>query len=184
MAWRNIWRNKRRTLITAASILFAVLFAILMRSIQLGSYQNMTDNVVQAYTGYIQVFDKDYYDDKTIDNSILIKDDLLELIESQKNVTLALPRLESFALASSGNQTKGIMLVGTDLEREDQLTSLSGKIKDGSYLKPGERGLLVSERLAKYLKPSVGDTVVLISQGYHGVGAADQYPVTGIIQYL
>jgi len=182
MAWRNIWRNKRRTLITAASILFAVLFAILMRAIQLGSYQNMTDNVVKAYTGYIQVFHKDYYSDKTIDNSILLQDDLLDKIEGQKNVTLALPRMESFALASSGNQTKGIMLVGTDLERENQLTNLSGKIKAGSYLEPGERGLMVSERLAKYLKTSVGDTVVLISQGYHGVGAADQYPVKGIIR--
>jgi len=181
MAWRNIWRNKRRTLITTASILFAILFAILMRAIQLGTYDNMIDNVVQAYTGYIQVFDKNYQDDKSIDNSLEIKDELIKTIEGHENVTLALPRLESFALASSGNQTKGIMLVGTDLGKEDSLTNLSEKLASGNFLNPGERGLMVSERLASFLKVSVGDTVVLISQGYHGIGAADQYRVAGIL---
>ena len=183
MAWRNIWRNKRRTLITTASIFFAVLFAILMRAIQLGSYQNMVDNVVQAYTGYIQVFDKDYQEDKSIDNSILLSDQLIAQIEKQNAVTLAVPRLESFALASSGNQTKGVMLVGTDTDKDDQLTQLSNKIVDGRYLKPGERGIMVSERLAHYLKAEVADTIVLISQGYHGIGAADQYPVVGILRF-
>lgn len=183
MAWRNIWRNKRRTLITTASIVFAIFFAILMRSIQTGTYQNMIDNVVQAYTGYIQVFHKEYQDDKIIDNSILLSNDLLNNIEAHKNVTLTVPRLESFALASSGNQTKGIMLVGTDLEKENELTSLSEKLVEGEYLKAGQRGILVSERLASFLNTGIGDTVVLISQGYHGIGAADQYRVQGIIRF-
>ena len=182
MAWRNIWRNKRRTFITAASILFAILFAILMRSIQLGTYQNMIDSVVQAYTGYIQVFHKEYQDDKSINNSLLVEDGLLDRINSHEFVPKTVPRLESFALASSGNQTKGIMVVGTNPDLEDELTGLSKKMVSGKYLKPGQRGILVSERLASFLKAGVGDTVVLISQGYHGIGAADQYPVIGIIR--
>ena len=55
LAWRNIWRNRRRTLITAASVLFALFFALIMRSMQIGTYARMTDNLVQAYTGYLQV---------------------------------------------------------------------------------------------------------------------------------
>ena len=183
MAWRNIWRNKRRTLITAASILFAVFFAIFMRAIQLGSYGNMVDNVVQAYTGYIQIFDHRYQEDKVIDHSIDYKDGLLDKIEAHSNVTIAVPRLESFALASSGTKTKGIMLVGTDPARDDELTNLSGKIVEGEYLKEGDTGLLVSQRLASYLKAGIGGTIVLISQGYHGIGAADQYKVQGIIKF-
>lgn len=183
MAWRNIWRNKRRTLITTASILFAVLFAVLMRSIQLGSYGNMVDNVVQAYTGYIQIFDDNYKGDESLENSIKISQNLLSEIEGIENVTLALPRLESFALASSGNQTKGVMVVGTDPEKDDQLTELSLKIVQGDFLKNGDQGVLVSERLASYLKTSVGDTVILISQGYHGISAADQFVVQGILRF-
>lgn len=183
MAWRNIWRNKRRTLITAASIFFAVFFAIMMRAIQLGSYGNMVDNVVQAYTGYIQVFDDKYKGDESIENSIELNADLLSQIESIDNVTLTLPRLESFALASSGNQTKGIMVVGTDPEKDDQLTNLSSKMVEGKYLKKGDTGVLVSQRLASYLKTTVGDTVILISQGYHGISAADQFVVQGILKF-
>ncbi len=183
MAWRNIWRNKRRTLITAASILFAVFFAIIMRSIQLGTYKNMIDNVVQAYTGYIQIFDHRFKKDETIEHTMDYSKDLMNNILSDENVSIAVPRLESFALASTGSQTKGVMVVGTDPYQEDLLTRLSKKLVDGTYLKTGDRGILVSERLAHYLKAQSGDTVVLISQGYHGVGAADQYVVQGIIRF-
>ncbi len=183
MAWRNIWRNKRRTLITAASILFAVFFAIIMRSIQLGTYKNMIDNVVQAYTGYIQIFDHRFKKDETIEHTMDYSKDLMNNILSDENVSIAVPRLESFALASTGTQTKGVMVVGTDPYQEDLLTRLSKKLVDGTYLKTGDRGILVSERLAHYLKAQSGDTVVLISQGYHGVGAADQYVVQGIIRF-
>lgn len=183
MAWRNIWRNKRRTLITAASILFAVFFAIIMRSIQLGTYKNMIDNVVQAYTGYIQIFDHRFKKDETIEHTMDYSKDLMNNILSDENVSIAVPRLESFALASTGSQTKGVMVVGTDPYQEDLLTRLSKKLVDGTYLNAGDRGILVSERLAHYLKAQSGDTVVLISQGYHGVGAADQYVIQGIIRF-
>ena len=78
MAWRNIWRNKRRSLITISSILFAIFFSIVMRGFQLGSYKNMVDNVVQAYTGYIQVFDRQYQSDKIIENTILMEDNIVK----------------------------------------------------------------------------------------------------------
>jgi len=183
MAWRNIWRNKRRTLITAASILFAVFFAILMRSIQLGTYDNMINNVVQAYTGYIQIFDHRFKADETIEHSMVYSEDLIQQINSHENVKQVVPRLESFALASTGTQTKGVMVVGTQPDADHQLTKLKNKLIKGKYLSSGDHGVLVSERLAKFLKAEIGDTVVLISQGYHGVGAADQYPVQGIIRF-
>jgi ABC-type lipoprotein release transport system permease subunit len=143
----------------------------------------MVDNVVQAYTGYIQVFDRNYQVDKIIENTFLISDDLVSEMEKSENVTLALPRLESFALASSGNQTKGVLLVGTDPAKDDQLTHLSKKLVKGNYLSMGDSAAMVSERLAKFLKLDVGDTLVLISQGYHGAGAAGKYSVKGILRF-
>ncbi len=128
LAWRNIWRNKRRTLITAASIFFAVLFAILMRSFQLGSYDHMIHNAVESYSGYIQVQDFKYEDEKTIDHSFPHSDTLLDKVRSTKNVTYAVPRLESFALASSGTKTKGALVLGVDPGAEDRLTKSSDKL--------------------------------------------------------
>ena len=60
LAWRNIWRSKKRTWITASSIAFSVFFACLMQSIQLGSYENMIDNSVRFFTGHIGIHQQDY----------------------------------------------------------------------------------------------------------------------------
>ncbi|MCD4679716.1 MAG: FtsX-like permease family protein [Bacteroidales bacterium] len=181
LGWRNIWRNKRRTLITIASIFFAMLFALVMRSFQFGSYDHMVNNVVQSYTGFIQVQNKDYWNDKVIDNTFSISDSLIDLVKSSYNITDVVPRLETYALASYKLQTKGVMVIGIQPSVEDHLTHLSKRIIKGNYLDDENSGLLVSERLAAYLKIDVNDSLVLIGQGYHGMSANGIYPVKGII---
>ncbi len=69
IAWRNLWRNRRRTIITSASIFFAVFFAVVMRSYQLGSYDHMISNVIESFTGNLQVQNIKYQDNPSIDNS-------------------------------------------------------------------------------------------------------------------
>ena len=72
LAWRNLWRNKKRTLIAAASVFFAVLLALMMRSMQTGYYDYMIDASVRMYTGYIQVHGKDYWAKKSLDESMVL----------------------------------------------------------------------------------------------------------------
>lgn len=181
LAWRNLWRNKRRTLITTASIFFGVILSTIMSSMQEGSYAQYIKTIVNSYSGYIQVHSKGYWNDKVINNSLeysLVRQKLSDV----KGITATSPRLENYALASSEEITKGVMVIGIAPIEEDAITNLSKKIIKGNYLKRDDNGVVLGSTLARYLKLEAGDTVVLLSQGYHGIGAAGKYPVRGIIK--
>lgn len=182
LAWRNIWRNKRRTLITTASIFFAMFFALIMRSGQIGTYGHMTKSIVETYTGYIQIHKNGYWKEQIIDNTMEVNNGLLSQLDTFKNVKAAIPRLESFALASTGNQTKGVLVVGINPEKEKQLSDPEKNLKNGNYLTQNSKGILIGSKLAQFLKANVNDTITLISQGYHGTSAAGNFVVEGIIK--
>lgn len=246
IAWRNLWRNRRRTVITSASVFFAVFFAVVMRSYQLGSYDNMINNVIESFTGFLQVQNEKYHDDPSLDNSFEYNDSLIASISKAYGVVSVTPHIESFTLASSGTQTKGVGIIAIDPLREknfsdpekklvkyritveairqikeqgqipegiiEKIKKINGKSysstprlesdlnftdeererfmpailefsrESNNYLAGGDEGILVSDRLAGYLKVEKGDSVILMGQGYHGVSANGIFPVRGIIK--
>jgi putative ABC transport system permease protein len=246
LAWKNLWRNKRRTIITAASIFFAVFFSLVMRSFQLGAYDRMFKNIIESYTGYLQIQHRDYFDEPTIDNSFELSQPLIDKIESDPNVNTLVPRLESFALAADESRTQGVMVLGIDPEGEEKVTDLKSKLvkykltpesiqalkestipartkklldvfTNESYSSEGRllidldigeedtasvlpvlrryasfknryldnnetAGAIIGDGLSDYLKAGVGDTIVLVGQGYHGTSAAGKYEVRGIVR--
>ena len=183
LAWRNLWRNKRRTLITMASVFFAVLLAVSMRSLQEGVYQKMIENVVSFFSGYVQIHQDGYWDDQIIDNSFEKSVEVERTAGEVKDVSDAIPRLESFALASAGNKSKAARVIGINPHLEDGLTHLKSKLTEGSYLLENEGGALVAKGLAEKLGLGVGDTIVLIGAGYHGIMANGLYPIRGLVSF-
>jgi len=182
IAWRNIWRNKRRTMITVASIMFALFFAIIMRGFQRGSYAKMKENAVESYSGYIQIQKSGYWDDKNINNVFSLDEAMIAKFESDPRVEVLIPRIESFALASSGVSTKGVAVMGISPEKEDKMTRIKSYLKTGEFLNTKDKSILVAAGLAKFLNINIQDTLVLFSSGYHGVSAAGLYPVKGILK--
>ncbi len=182
LAWRNIWRNKRRTLITVASIMFALFFAIIMRGFQKGSYAKMKENAIESYSGYLQIHKSGYWDDKNINNVFSLEDEIIDAFTSDSRVIEVIPRLESFALVSSGESTKGAAVIGISPEKEDKMTRIQSYLEEGEYLNSHDKAVLLGADLAKFLKVKIGDTLVLFSTGYHGQTAAGLYPVKGILK--
>ncbi len=182
LIWRNLWRNSRRTFITIASIAFAVLFAVLMQSLQDGVFSNLIKNVVSYYSGYIQVHQKGYWDEQILENSFVSDEKVMATIRKNTSVQEIVPRLETFVLASNENTTKGCLLVGTDPEKENNLTQLKNKLIQGSYFKNNEEAVILAEGLAKRLNLRVNDTIVLFGQGFHEVMAAGKYKIKGIVR--
>jgi len=183
LAWRNLWRNKRRTLITIASVFFAVALAINAQSFQKGSYEYMIDNMVKYSTGYLQVQDVLYEDEPSMDNSMLYDETLKQSLSSfNTEVAFMVPRLQSFALVATDETTRGVMVTGVDPESENKFNNLTGLVTEGSFLNPEDNAIVVARGLAGMLKIAIGDTLVLISQGYQGSMAAGKFPVKGIIR--
>lgn len=128
MAWRNLWRNRRRTLITVASVFFAVFFALFMRSLQLGSYDYMYKNVIESYSGYIQLQQQEWWYDKSVDNSFEFTEEVKKWLLADENIEQIIPRIESFALAAGELGTKGVMVMGIDPEKENLLSDIGSRV--------------------------------------------------------
>ena len=183
LAWLNIWRNKRRTIITATSVFFAVLLAIIFRSLTDGIYDNMIHNIVSYSSGYLQIHQKGYWDEQSIDNTFEEDEKLYQGLLKNPNITHLIPRLQTFALASYSNKTKGILILGIDPAKEKSVNNLHKKIINGEYLKTiDENAVILGEGLASQLKLKVNDTLILLGQGYHASSAAAKYKVKGLIK--
>ncbi len=183
LAWRNIWRNKSRTIITLVAVSVAVILSVLMMSAKNGVYENMIKSLIGDFTGFSQVHAKGYWDDKTIDNSLTLDKSILSEIENLNLIDGYSPRIENFALIVSDSTTKGAIVIGADLDREKHYNSLNERVAKGEYLEPNEQQVMVGAGLAEYLKVDIGDTLVLLSQGYHGSSAAGKYAIKGIVKF-
>jgi ABC-type lipoprotein release transport system permease subunit len=183
LSWRNIWRNKKRTVIVASSVFFAVILAALMRSAQLGSYSYMIDSSAKLFTGYLQIQGKEYWEKRSLDQSIVIDGETIDKIRSIPKVTHLSPRLEAYALISHRTTTKVSQVIGIDPFLEEQITGIKEKLLQGEYLRAESKGLLIGSGLAQLLKSTVGDSLVIYGQGYHGQIAAAIVPISGIVRF-
>ncbi len=182
LAWRNIWRNRGRSTISIAAVLFSVFFAILMRSMQLGAYANIIDDIIGNYSGYVQIHEKGYWDEQTMDNTMEDSPKLEVTILNTPGVKKIAKRLESFSLVSTGTTTKVLGVVGLDPQKELSGFDLMNRITEGKLFTNQDIGVVLSEGAAKYFKVNIGDSVVFIGQGYHGNSANGIFPVTGIVK--
>lgn len=183
LAWRNLWRNKRRTLLSVSSVFFALLLAIITRSLQNGSYDYVIDSAVRMYTGYLQIHGKNYLRERSLKSSIDYNESLLAKIESQNSIRIAVPRLENFMLVSSGNLTKVGSIIGIDPKKENKMSSLKSKVISGEYVDEDDDALLISKGLARLLDVEIGDSIILYGQGVYGTTAAGIFPNKGIVKF-
>ncbi len=183
LAWRNLWRQKRRTLLTSMALALALFLSLLTRCFQEGSYSANIQHAAQFYTGLIQLQHPDFSTTNSIDDLLPQSEAFIRPVDSVTSVNRVLPRLESVALAAAGERSKGVMVLGVDPQREDSYSRISAKIIAGRFIQPKGNGVLLGESLASYLQIQVGDELVLYGQGYHGQTAAGLYPVVGILHF-
>jgi ABC-type lipoprotein release transport system permease subunit len=180
IAWRNIYRNKKRTLITVTSIFAALFLIILMRALQFGFYDNIIKTVVESYAGYVEVHAEGYWDNQSLDNSMEVDQKLINDISSVEGVENIVQRLQTFSLISMGEKTKGGVINGVDISDEQKITDWNKKMVSGSF-DLGENEIIVGKGIAEYFDIRENDTLILYGQGYRGMMAAGKYRVKGVI---
>jgi len=181
LAWRNIWRNKKRSGITITAIFVAVFLSILMRSLQLGMYDNMINNVVGSFSGYIQIHSNGYWDEKTIDNAFEPNDKIMTTISNSNGVDNIIQRIECGSLASNDTLSKFVFISGIEPKKEKLLTNWDKRLLEGELLNDQSKSINIGKGVASFFKLNIGDTLIFIGQGYHGMQAVGAYPVSGIL---
>ncbi|NVM26859.1 MAG: ABC transporter permease, partial [Desulfobacterales bacterium] len=181
MAWRNIWRNPRRSILTISAIAFASILLVFMLSWQFGSYDTMINSAVKIHTGHLQVQAKGYKDKKNIRLVVPNPAAVGGILDKTPGVGAYTFRANAFSLASSKERTYGIIVVGIDPVREAEVSTLRKLIRRGNYLSEGDSDqALVGELLARNLQVSLGDELVVLGQGRDGTIAATVVKVKGI----
>ena len=181
MAWRNVWRNPRRSILTISAIAFASVLLVFMLSWQFGSYDIMINSAVKIHTGHLQVQTRGYQDKKSI--RLVVPDPAAvgNILDDIPEVAAHTCRANAFSLVSSKERTYGVMVVGIDPVREAGVSTLKKLIRQGSYLSEDDTDqALVGELLARNLKVGLGDELVVLGQGRDGSVAATVVKIKGI----
>ena len=182
VAWRNLWRNPRRTGLTAGGIAFAILLLVFSMSLQSGSYSTMIDTATRLLSGQIQVQARGYLDNPrlrdTVENAAVVRGK----VEAVPGVTGTAMRSSAFALVAVEERAFGAQIIGVEPAREREITTLPERVRDGRYLGGGSaREAVIGSGLARNVGAAVGSEIVILGTATQGGVAALVLEVVGII---
>ncbi len=183
MAWRNLWRHKRRTWLTVGAMIFSNLLLVFLISLQFGSYRMMIDNTLKSYTGHMQIQRDGYNDNPKIRNSFGPIIPLASELRKQLGTDMVAARGVAFAMTSSKQRSYGLQIIGVEPEFEAKVSTLPGLIKKGHYLTDiNAEQIIIGSVLARNLRVDIGDELTLLGSGRDGSFAAGVVIVTGIFE--
>ncbi len=184
LAWRSIWRNKRRTLITISALVFAVIVSVLMQSLNRGSHELIIENMTHLQTGFVQIQDYRFQDEPSLDNSFFFDENLeKEWLEIDDRIQWVLPRIETFMLAAIDGSTRGALVFGVDVKKEQDFNQLKDRLAKGEFFQQDEYAVVISAGFAERTNIGIGDTLALIGQGRFAMSASGLFAVSGIIDH-
>jgi ABC-type lipoprotein release transport system permease subunit len=165
LAWRNLWRNHRRTSIMLAAITVGVWAMIFMTALMRGMVDDMLINGIRSMPGEVQIHHPLYRDDPSINNSIPEPgNELLEALQSDE-VAAWTSRVKVPAVISSERDSRGIVLLGVEPKGEIEVSFDADSIVEGRFLESGDdRGLVIGRKMAEHLETRLGKRVVVMSQ--------------------
>ena len=184
LAWRNIWRNTRRTVIILTAVVIGVWSMVMLGSLMRGIAVGMIHNGISTLTGHIQIHHRGYRNDPAIENSIsdpsIVEKALTEILPTGAVWTA---RVRVNAVASNARHSSGVTLVGIDPAPEAKVSFIGSAITQGRYLRDDDRnGIVIGEALMKKFDAKLGRKLVLMSQDTHGEIGSRSFRIEGIFK--
>lgn len=183
LGWRNIWRNKRRSVITLVAIAFAALSAIAMRGIQLGTYEVNIRTAVEMFAGYMQIQKEGYQSAPSIRKSFKFSDAIKSELSGKEKIKSFTPRVYADGLISYKDKSFGAAIFGVSPSSEKRTTNIIEKLDDGEFFSSDTSyKIAVGVKLLNNLNAEIGDTVVILAQGYDGALGNLKFEISGTIK--
>jgi ABC-type lipoprotein release transport system permease subunit len=183
LAWRSLWRYRRRTAITVSAIVVGTALALFFITMADGMYKKLIDEAVRMSAGYVTVEHPDYSRDLSIDLTVGGLSSIVDEARSISGVTGVKVLIQGQAVVSTANGSAGVGIFGVEPEAERDVSPLAEKIEEGRYLESGdERGVVLGASLAERLKLRPGKKLVVTTNDVNGDLVNEMLRVTGIFR--
>ena len=185
LAWRNVQRNKRRTLITASAIVVGVTMMIIVNGIITGLLDRTIANSVELETGHIKVYPHGYYEKSDLlptDMYINQYPQVANVVDSVKDVLATTPRIKAGGILQTGDDSTRVIINGIDPEGDSKVRNLEKRIVEGEYFTDNNQSIMVGSMLADRIDIEVHSEVFLNSIASDGEPVSRQCEVTAIFE--
>lgn len=182
IAWRSLFRNKKRTIITTSAIAFGYALFIIFLGMGTGQHEQMINDGIKMGNGHIVIEAKGYNDKKANDLYIKNPDEILKIVNNLNYNLKSFKRIILSGLISSATNSFGMSLVGIDPDKEKNLTPLIKKIEKGNFLQNKNNEIIIGYKLAKNLKVEVSDKIVVMAQGFGSDINSALFRISGIFK--
>jgi ABC-type lipoprotein release transport system permease subunit len=182
LAWRNLWRNPKRTIVIMLAILIGVWSMIVVSAFSQGALESSIQNGISTLTGHLQIHQKDYRDDPVVEHSIQDPGTITNALNNTlPSGSVWSARVRINGVVNNARHSGGITLVGIDPEREAKVSFIGTAVTQGTYLDPEDmQGILIGRALAEKFETGKGKKLVLMSQDTTGEIASRAFTIVGI----
>lgn len=181
LAWRNVWRQRRRSLVTIGAMTFALWIMILYSGLVEGYLVGLRRNILDLELGDVQIHAMAYDTNPSLHTIVADAEAITAKLRDAGYPASA--RVLGGGLVAAGDQSSAASFRGIDVERDETVTKISEHVAAGAWLDASEpKGVVIGRRLARILGVDVGSELVVVSQGADGSMANDLYAVRGILK--
>ncbi|HED12767.1 MAG TPA: ABC transporter permease [Gammaproteobacteria bacterium] len=181
LAWRNVLRNTRRSLITVVAVSVGLASLVFLWGLIDGMNEQMIENSTSYLSGHLKIHGKGYHDDKKLYRAMTDDPKIQAQLLQSGHVKALSARVSGKAMLSGARKNRGVMVVGIDPENEVKVTTINKTVIKGRYLRPKDiDGILIGDNMARILNTKLGEEAVLITQAVDGSIGAGRYRIVGI----